>query len=178
MKVSLSHLALAISFLVPGLVGAGEQNCGADERATNCRPAAHRGLCIQRHHGHSHCCCRDTGSYEPQTRGTRSFAPAAAPRAMVVESMPAMLIQPQYFAMPMMAPVSTRQISIPESRSMNEPNCAGSSERLDALERKVEMLDSRMKTILDAIEVQTDLLTRIRDNGVPARAPASRTPAK
>ncbi|MFM9116353.1 MAG: hypothetical protein ACKOU6_09370, partial [Planctomycetota bacterium] len=90
----------------------------------------------------------------------------------------AMLIQPQYFAMPMMAPVSTRQISIPESRSMNEPNCAGSSERLEALERKVEMLDSRMKTILDEIEVQTDLLTRIRDNGVPARTPASRAPAK
>jgi hypothetical protein len=101
------------------------------------------------------------------------MAPTAAPRAMITESIPAIMIQPQYFAMPMMATVAPRQIVSQDTRSLSEPNCADSHDRLDVLERKVNMLDKRMQTILDAVELQTDLLTQMRAGGKPAGAPAN-----
>jgi len=177
MKALFQSWSLVISLLIPAIGLAGEQYCGSDERPAPCRPAAGRGLCIHRHHhSHSHCCCKDTGGdYQP--RSNRSLAPAMAPRAMITESMPAMLVQPQFIAMPMYTAVSAapRQMVAAETRSVSEPSCANSSDRLEVLERKVEMLDTRMRTMLDAMERQTDLLSRIKSL---ESAPAAARPGK
>ena len=73
-----------------------------------------------------------------------------------------MRAMPAMFAMPMM-PMMVGQT--PATRATPEPTCAGSQDRLDDLDARVEALNLRMKTIQRAVEIQTVILEELRAKG-------------
>ncbi len=112
------------------------------------------------HIGHlfhcGHCCEEEERPANRAIMGAR-----AAPVGAIVESFPIMRAMPSMVSMPMMAmqtaPVSTQSGSR-EARSDQD-------DRLDEMDARVEALHLRMQTIQRSVELQTQILLELRDQG-------------
>ena len=164
----LSFVAVLAGVVFAPQVFAGEQNCGSDRKETCCQASHCRLLCIHRHHGSCNCQCKPSGG-ESQSRGLKLGGNVApAPRAMITESVPAMMFQPQFIAMPVMyGGGGNRGFDgpQPQSRAM-EPSCSDSKDRINTLEERVEALDLRIRTIQRSVEIQTQILEQMKANGL------------
>lgn len=157
-----------ISFLTPLAARAGGPSCGCEQRTCGVcsAPAAGcgcRGLAwCGRHCGY--CCHCDRDREAPREARAASRA-AAIPTGPVVESFPMMRAMPAMFAMPMMPMMPMAVGQTQATRAAPEPTCAGSQDRLDELDARVEALNLRMKTIQRAVEIQTVILEELKAKG-------------
>jgi hypothetical protein len=164
-----------VGCVVPLAAFAGGPSCGCEQPSCGvCNPPAARSctpLCLHRHR----CCCTQ-GTREAPRESPR-FAPRAAqvPTGPIVESYPMMRAMPAMMAMPMM-PVMYGQAVMPTARAAAyeeerprsrapERSCAGSADRIDELDARVEALNLRMKTVQRAVEIQTAILEELKTNG-------------
>lgn len=141
-----------------------EQDCGCKQQTCSpCKTCCKLSL-FCRHH----CCCCDD-----HDRGGGRFAPQQIPRAALVDSMPVFSLQPGVMTIPVMnfAGVAGAGRAAPTPA---RDDCGGSADRLTDLERRVDALDTRTRSILRAVELNTVALERLAAGG---KLPQPATPA-
>lgn len=174
-KLLLSTIC-AVAVCNASVLLAGSPSCGCEEPSCGvCNASVGRCcgiMCLHRHHGR--CCarCCDQGTRESPRAAIRA---AQIPVGPVVDSYPVMRAMPAMMAMPMM-PVMYGQGVMPVARAAAfeeekprsrgaERSCAGSADRIDELDARVEALNLRLKTVQRAVEIQTAILEELKASG-------------